>query len=188
VQDTTPPVINTPVEMLVPVDETGEQGTATFENITAYDAVDGPVDVMITFRSGAKFPLGTTRVTCIAEDSRGNIAIKTFDVIVTDKVGVAYSNPVKNSRDVEPASSITFTFNRDVELTEAATGISMKENGLPKEITYSLSSIDERTLKVTPAGGLKHGSAYTVTLPAVWLQTSLTRKTVHCLCTVLQDG
>ncbi|HHW00106.1 MAG TPA: HYR domain-containing protein [Clostridiaceae bacterium] len=164
VQDTTPPVITGPSEILVPVDESGKEGTAYFEGFSAYDAVDGPVEVLVTFESGSKFPLGTTKVTCVAEDSRGNIAIKTIDVIVTDRVGVASSNPVKNRNDVNPESSITLVFNKSVHLTDAASGINVKENGSVIESTYSLSS-DGMTLTIIPAEGLRYGKLYTVTLP-----------------------
>jgi len=170
VQDTTPPVISGPSEILVPVDESGTEGTVYFEGFSAYDAVDGPaqedgpVKLLITFESGSKLPLGTTNVTCVAEDSRDNIAIKTVKVIVTNRVGVASSNPAKYRNDVDPESPITLAFNRSVELTEAASGISIKENGYVIESTYSLSA-DGMTLTVIPEGGLRHGMVYTITLP-----------------------
>ncbi|MDT3697824.1 MAG: InlB B-repeat-containing protein [Thermincola sp.] len=165
VQDTTPPVITVPVDIIVPVDETGKSGTAYFDEISALDAVDGPVEVITTFRSGAKFPLGSTNVTSIAEDSRGNIAMKTFTVLVTNDLGVASASPAKNRQDVSPGSVISLTFNKNAQLMPAALDISVREDSSVLASTFSLSQ-DGRTLTIVPSGGLNYGRVYTVTLPA----------------------
>src|SRR5918996_5842787 len=49
---------------------------------TALDAVDGPVPVTCTPRSGARFRVGRTVVTCEAVDSSGNTATARFAVFV----------------------------------------------------------------------------------------------------------
>lgn len=164
VQDTTPPVITVPADIIVPVDETGKSGTAYFDGISAYDAVDGAVEVTTTFKSGTKFPLGSTKVTSIAEDSRGNIAYKTFTVLVTDDLGVASASPAKNQLNVSPDSVISLTFNNSVQLTPVAQDIIVKENGSVKESTIILSQ-DGKTLTILPVGGLNYGHSYTVILP-----------------------
>jgi len=50
---------------------------------TASDAVDGPVAVRCTPPSGARFPVGRTIVWCSANDVSGNVARRSFDVIVS---------------------------------------------------------------------------------------------------------
>ena len=47
---------------------------------TAVDAVDGPVPVSCSPASGSLFPYGTTSVTCVAQDSSGNVATSSFGV------------------------------------------------------------------------------------------------------------
>ena len=49
---------------------------------TAVDAVDGEVPVTCTPRSGSRFALGRTMVTCEAVDSSGNTATARFAVLV----------------------------------------------------------------------------------------------------------
>jgi hypothetical protein len=50
---------------------------------TASDAVDGPVAVSCTPRSGARFPVGRTIVWCTANDVSGNLARRSFAVSVS---------------------------------------------------------------------------------------------------------
>ena len=50
--------------------------------VTAQDDTDGVVPVRCDPRSGSRFPLGRTRVTCEATDSSGNIASATFRITV----------------------------------------------------------------------------------------------------------
>jgi len=50
--------------------------------VTAQDGTDGVVPVGCNPRSGSRFQLGRTRVTCEATDSSGNTAIATFRITV----------------------------------------------------------------------------------------------------------
>lgn len=52
--------------------------------VTATDLVDGNVPLSCDHASGSSFPLGTTLVKCTAEDSHGNTAESSFNVIVND--------------------------------------------------------------------------------------------------------
>ena len=79
-QDTTPPVITAPADLVVPAtDPTG--ATVTFA-VSALDAVDGPVPVSCTPGSGSTFPIGPTTVTCTAHDTAGNPATARFAIHV----------------------------------------------------------------------------------------------------------
>jgi hypothetical protein len=50
--------------------------------VSAEDAVDGGVPVTCTPKSGARFPIGRTRVQCSATDSSGNTSTTSFVVTV----------------------------------------------------------------------------------------------------------
>jgi len=82
VRDTTPPNIPAfqPTEGVR--DETGVQ---VFFEVTAYDLVDGNVPASCNYPSGYKFPIGTTVLTCTADDSRKNHASRSLQITVTIK-------------------------------------------------------------------------------------------------------
>lgn len=89
VQDTTPPVIEVPnnivVTKVVPKKHRSA-GAVVFFNVSASDAVDGEVTAIANRPSGSMFPFGTTIVTVNASDSHGNVATpKTFSVSVIKK-------------------------------------------------------------------------------------------------------
>ncbi len=78
--DATPPVIQTPADLVVPGCGTNG-GVATF-TVTATDNCTGPVKVSCTPPSGSSFPAGTNTVVCVATDAVGNTSQSTFKVIV----------------------------------------------------------------------------------------------------------
>ncbi|MBI5697953.1 MAG: HYR domain-containing protein, partial [Thaumarchaeota archaeon] len=82
VRDTTPPNIPAfqPTEGVR--DDTGVQ---VFFEVTAFDLVDGNVPASCNYQSGYKFPIGTTVLTCTADDSRGNHASRSLQITVTIK-------------------------------------------------------------------------------------------------------
>ncbi|HUP61973.1 MAG TPA: HYR domain-containing protein [Thermoanaerobaculia bacterium] len=80
VQDTTPPALNLPFDIVVVTNATSEVVTYT---ASATDLVDGTVGITCTPPSGSTFAAGTTVVTCSASDSRGNTATDTFEVIIS---------------------------------------------------------------------------------------------------------
>lgn len=80
--DTTPPVLDCPVEVREEcTDPTGQVVNFT---VTADDDCDGAVTPVCTPPSGSMFPPGTTTVTCTATDMAGNQSQCMFDVIVED--------------------------------------------------------------------------------------------------------
>jgi hypothetical protein len=88
VVDTTAPAISgVPADILATA--TSSAGAVvTYADPTATDLVDGPVTVTCSPASGSTFPLGTTTVICTATDSRGNTAVRTFEVRVSYAVQV----------------------------------------------------------------------------------------------------
>jgi hypothetical protein len=67
------------------VEAAGPDGAeASFDWPTATDAVDGPVPVTCDLPAPAALPLGTTVVTCFAEDEAGNESTTAFSITVAD--------------------------------------------------------------------------------------------------------
>lgn len=87
VMDTTPPTISgTPAD--ITIQATGDDGVAiNYTMPTAFDVVDGVVQVTTDRISGTTFPVGVTTVNFSAMDSRGNKATASFKVTVTPKPG-----------------------------------------------------------------------------------------------------
>jgi hypothetical protein len=78
--DLVPPVLNMPPGISVPA-KTASGAVVTF-NVTAVDAIDGPVTATCTPPSGSLFPIGTTQVKCTAKDSNNNTVNGQFPVTV----------------------------------------------------------------------------------------------------------
>ncbi len=80
VVDTTPPGFDCPGD--ITVSATGNSQAVVTFLVTAYDLVDGDVDVTLDHASGSSFPVGSTKVTATAIDSHGNAGTCTFYVTV----------------------------------------------------------------------------------------------------------
>src|SRR5581483_7275452 len=72
VQDTTPPALQLPGD--IAATPTGPGGAAVTFSATASDGVDGSLTPSCSPASGDLFPLGSTTVTCTAQDAAGNLA------------------------------------------------------------------------------------------------------------------
>jgi hypothetical protein len=90
-----PPTLS-PQENLTAEGNTRGGATVTF-NVTAQDAVDGPLPVSCNPSSGSLFKLGTTNVTCTAIDSFGLQGTRRFTVTVRDTTPPALSLPANIS-------------------------------------------------------------------------------------------
>jgi hypothetical protein len=79
--DVTPPKLTgaTPKTVRAPK---GQKRVHVTYTVTAIDAVDGPVPATCAPRSGSRFPLGRTRVTCSATDKSANTGTASFRVTV----------------------------------------------------------------------------------------------------------
>lgn len=78
--DTTPPLMSTPAA--VRSNAEGADGAVVDYSASAVDDTDGAVPVSCSPASGSLFPIGTTRVTCVATDAVRNTASASFDVRV----------------------------------------------------------------------------------------------------------
>jgi hypothetical protein len=79
--DVTPPQLSESVARIVRVPRQSQRARVTFA-VSASDDVDGSLPATCTPRSGSRFKLGKTRVTCSATDSGGNTATAHFTVTV----------------------------------------------------------------------------------------------------------
>jgi hypothetical protein len=70
--------------------------TVTFEEPTASDTGSGLATLSCSHASGDTFPIGTTTVTCTAEDTAGNEATATFTVTVNTTLTPTNKNQCKN--------------------------------------------------------------------------------------------
>jgi len=172
VQDTTPPSFG-PVGD-VEVDAAGSGGAAVNFSATATDLVDGPVNVMYSRTPGSVFPVGTTKVTCMAEDSRGNAALKTFSVTVRGQTvenavispyAADFDKNTANQADVET----TITWNSATAVTDvkkAGASIGMENYA----VNGNILTIKKEYLATQPTGGLvltvefDRGNAATLTI------------------------
>ena len=80
-----PPVLNVPADIVVEADSA--LGALVSYDVTATDAVDGPLPVECSPAAGALFPLSqATTVTCLATDSAHQTTTRTFVVQVHDTI------------------------------------------------------------------------------------------------------
>lgn len=82
VQDTTPPVLGLPANIIQ--EATGPAGNVVTYSVSATDLVDGSVAVACVPASGSTFPIATTTVNCSANDLSGNTATGSFTLKVQD--------------------------------------------------------------------------------------------------------
>jgi large repetitive protein len=80
VRDLTPPVIHVPDDMQAPA--SSPAGAVVTYVARASDAVSGAAAIACTPVSGSRFPVGHTRVSCVAEDAANNTSRASFDVQV----------------------------------------------------------------------------------------------------------
>lgn len=82
--DVTQPTISGAVNRTVRAPRRARSVQVRF-SVTAQDAVDGAVPVACAPRSGSRFRVGRTRVTCSATDTSGNTATARFAIRVTPR-------------------------------------------------------------------------------------------------------
>jgi hypothetical protein len=80
VVDTTPPVLSLPGAIVR--DASSDKGAGVTFLVSALDAVDGKVRPQCNATSGTLFRIGTTTVTCKAQDAAGNTASASFTIHV----------------------------------------------------------------------------------------------------------
>ncbi|HEX9505405.1 MAG TPA: HYR domain-containing protein, partial [Acidimicrobiia bacterium] len=172
VQDTTPPVLSLPGEVVA--EATGPDGAAVMLSASAEDIVGGALPVTFSPASGSTFPLGTTTVAASATDAAGNTATATFDVVVRDTTAAALRSlgaspsvlwppnhrmvPVTVTADVQDAVGVAATRIVSVASSEAPDGKGGK-TGPDWQVTGDMTLL----LRAQRDGG-GSGHVYTITV------------------------
>jgi predicted extracellular nuclease len=91
----------------------------TFETPTAQDNLDPAVNVGCDHESGTAFPVGSTAVTCFAQDAAGNVSNASFSVTVHDSTAPQLSMP--GDQVAEATSNNGAVVNFVVTATDAVT-------------------------------------------------------------------
>jgi Autotransporter beta-domain/HYR domain len=110
VEDTTPPVITAPANIVTNTDPASATAVVAFTP-TAADAV-GVTSLTSSPASGSAFAIGTTTVTITAKDAAGNTSTETFTVTVNDNEVPVITVPadiVVNTDPGQPTAVVTFT-------------------------------------------------------------------------------
>jgi len=95
VEDTTPPTLALPAS-IGPIEGNTIGGATISFTASASDLVDGNVGISCDKASGSVFPVGTTTVSCSANDTRNNKATGSFTVTVKDTTAPIISNLPSN--------------------------------------------------------------------------------------------
>ena len=91
VGDTTPPVIAPHVNIIDKTDNASGMNVA-YTPPSTFDLADGGGVATCTPASGSEFPIGTTTVTCTAQDSHGNIATPVTFLVTVKYTGTTVNN------------------------------------------------------------------------------------------------
>ena len=108
VVDTTAPVLALPADQLL--EATGPGGVVLTYKATASDLVNGTVAVVCDQPSGTEFELGSSTVSCSAEDARGNRAGGSFKVAVRDTRAPTLTLPGNITEEATKAAGRDITF------------------------------------------------------------------------------
>jgi pectin methylesterase-like acyl-CoA thioesterase len=175
----TAPVLTLPADILV--EATSAAGAVVNFTATATDAEDGTLGVLLSNQPGTTFPVGTTKVTASAQDSKGLTATGSFNVTVRDTTA-----PVIRSLTASPAT-ITQNNGKMVPVTIAAdvadavdttpttriVGVNGSEN-----VTGDWQITGDLTLQLRAKRSGKTSRVYTVTVESRDAAGNVSTKTV----------
>ena len=119
VSDTAPPVLTLPAD--ISVQATSATGAVVNYSATASDVVDGPIAPLCSPASGNTFPIGTTTVSCTAQDAHHNAINGEFHVTVSDNTPPALTLPADISVQATSISGAVVTYSATaVDLIDGA--------------------------------------------------------------------
>ncbi|WP_330476064.1 HYR domain-containing protein [Terrabacter sp. C0L_2] len=166
VQDQTKPVVTVPAD-ITGIEATGPAGAAvTYVGVTALDDVDGLLAATCDRLSGSVFPLGTTTVTCSANDKAGNKADNTFTVTVQDTTAPAVSVSDNKAATATSATGAVVTF-ADPKAMDIVDGTVAASCDRASGSVFPLGSTTV-TCSATDKAGNKGSKTFTVTVTAAW--------------------
>lgn len=99
VQDSTPPVVTVPEDLIIST-TLASRNSVTF-SASASDDIDGFISTTCFPPSGSVFPIGRTTVICTARDSAGNIGSASFVITVQNMITIIQEELVA-LQEIEP--------------------------------------------------------------------------------------
>lgn len=139
VVDKTAPVITAP-DITVTTDR-GVCSAVVRYAVSASDNSGGAVTLTYSKPSGSKFSTGISSVTVTAKDLSGNIASKTFVIIVADKEAPAIKPPANISVTVGSGSSGTSSVNLGKPATSDNCGVKSVANDAPSFFPVGITAV-----------------------------------------------
>jgi hypothetical protein len=159
VRDTTPPTIAAHAD--VTAEASGSSGaTVAYVSPTAADNLDGPVPVSCLPVSGSLFALGSTTVTCSANDSAGNTASSSFAVLVRDTTSPTIAAHADLTAEATGPSGANVAYSQPAA-TDAVDG-SVPVSCLPASGSLFPIGSTQVTCGAHDAAGNVSGSSFTV--------------------------
>lgn len=108
VQDTTAPAVTVPANIVA--EATSAAGAVVTFSASATDAVTAALSVACSPVAGSVFPLGTTTVTCSAQDAASNQGSASFTVTVRDTIAPVVTVPANKTVEAASAAGGVATF------------------------------------------------------------------------------
>ena len=165
VQDSTKP------DVVVPADQTVEATSAlgavvSYMGVSASDLVDGPLTATCDKKSGDRYPLGATTVTCSATDKAGNNGSNSFTITVKDTTAPVVSVPANIAATANSAAGAVVSY-------ASATAIDTVSGTVPAACDIVSGSsfgpgVTTVTCKATDAAGNVGQKSFTVTVTYNW--------------------
>jgi hypothetical protein len=159
VQDTTMPALS------VPADITQEAGSPSGNTVsfvvTATDVVTASPAVTCSPASGSVFPLGSSSVTCSAQDAAGNTATGSFNVTVQDTTKPVLTVPASFAQEAGSSGGNPVSF--VVTATDVVTASPTVACSPVSGSVFPLGTTTVQCSAADAAGNASHGS-FTVTV------------------------
>jgi beta propeller repeat protein len=159
VQDTTPPTLNTPADIVV--EATSGAGAFVTYSLTATDLVNPSPIISSSPASGTIFSMGVTTVSCSAMDSSGNTASASFTVTVQDTTAPALSIPANII--VEATSSAGASVSYSVTASDFVDPSPVVSSSPPSGTTFALG-VTTVSCSATDSIGNTISGTFTITV------------------------
>jgi hypothetical protein len=154
VLDTTPPALTLPA----PIEEeaVAPEGNVVEFTASAADAVDGDRPVRCDPSTGSTFPVGSTEVTCTAQDSRGNRVTETFavDIVDTTAPSLVLPSPITEEAGAAEGNDIAYI----ATATDIVDGDVAVSCAPPSGSTFPVSTTDVTCTATDTRGNTATGS------------------------------